>query len=292
MPAAPPPPDSPALSHERHLITPSAASRFSIAKCSTDDTGPFESEEQAEPELAAARARLASLQARFKAEEQQGLLVVLQGFDGAGKDRVIRDVIGAMDPAGVRVHHFTAPSGEEEAHDFLWRFHQQTPAKGMVHAFDRSHYEEVIYPRVHDLETDAGLRARLESINDFERLLAREGTVVVKLFLHISKDAQADRVRERLEQREQHVDFSAADVLEREHWDGYQHAFQTMVRATSTAWAPWHVVPADNRWYATTAAALMLVDTLQQIDPEFPGLDPDELKEAGIDPPEGAVIEG
>lgn len=215
MPTAPPPPDSPALSHERHLIRPRAAPRFSIKAHDTADTGPFGSEEDAEPELAAARARLAALQAKLMAEERTGVLVVLQGFDGAGKDHVVRDVIGAMDPAGVGVHNFKKPSGEEQAHDFLWRFHQRTPARGFVQVFDRSHYEEVIVPRVHDLESEDDLRARLESINDFERMLTRESIVVVKLFLHISKDVQAERVQERLEKREMHADFSPADVLER-----------------------------------------------------------------------------
>ena len=291
MPKPPPPPDSPALAHEQHLISPGTAGRFSIAGCSTSDTSPFETEEHATPELKAACARIASLQARLAAEEKHGLLIVLQGFDGAGKDGVIREVIGAMNPAGVRVYNFKKPSGEEAAHDFLWRFHQQTPARGMVHVFDRSHYEEVIFPRVHDLESEEDLRARLESINDFERMLAREGIAVVKIFLHLSEEEQKERVRERLEHRDKHAEFGAPDVLEREHWDGYQHAFESMIRATSTSWAPWHVIPADIRWYSQTAAALLLVDALNELDPEYPGLDPEELKKAGIKAPKGAHIE-
>jgi PPK2 family polyphosphate:nucleotide phosphotransferase len=278
-------PTAPQLADTRHRLEPGA--RFDEDAHDTADTGPYGSEEQGAEALERLRERIGDLQARFLAEESRALLIVLQGFDGAGKDSVITHVASAFDPSGLRVYNFKKPSGEEEAHDFLWRFHQQTPARGMVHVFDRSHYEEVVAARVHDLVPEEQWRARYESINDFERILVREGTVILKFFLHISKDAQAERVRERLERREKQADFSAADVTERERWDEYDEAYEDAVNATSTAWAPWHVIPADHRWYVRTAVAQVIADCLDALDPQFPSLDEEELEEAGIDPPAG-----
>jgi PPK2 family polyphosphate:nucleotide phosphotransferase len=257
---------------------------FSIAGHDTSDTGELGSEREADAALAELRGRIGELQARFLAEEERAMLIVLQGIDGSGKDTVITNVISAFDPGGCRVFSFKQPSGEEAAHDFLWRFHPHTPARGMVHVFDRSYYEEVIAARVHGEVDEDTSAARLESINDFERLLAREGTVILKFFLHISKDAQAERVRERLEQREKQADFSAADVKEREHWDDYDRAYEDAVRATSTDWAPWFAIPADHRHYARVAIASVLRDTLEALDPQFPPLDEEELEEAGLKP--------
>jgi PPK2 family polyphosphate:nucleotide phosphotransferase len=281
MSAAPPRPAGPGLSDARHRVDP--GTRFDVDEHDTTDTGPFGSKEDAEADLAKQRERIADLQDRFMAEAERALLVVLQGFDGAGKDSVISHVISACDPSGVRVFNFKKPAGEEADHDFLWRFHHQAPALGMLHVFDRSHYEEVVAARVHDLVPEEVWRARYESINDFERMLVREGTVILKLFLHISKDAQADRVRERLDKREKQADFSAADVNEREKWDDYDRAYEDAVNATSTEWAPWHVIPADHRWYVRAAAAKLLADTLDALDPQYPKLDAEELEKAGID---------
>jgi len=251
----------------------------------TTDTGAVDTREEAEDELARLRERTADLQSRFSAEASRGLLVVLQGFDGAGKDNVVSRVASACDPAGLRVYHFGKPSGEETAHDFLWRFHQHTPSHGMVHVFDRSHYEQVVSSRVHEEVDEDAVRARYESINDFERLLVREGTVVLKFFLHISKDAQAERVEERLRRREKQVDFAANDVTERERWDAYDEAYEDAVNATSTEWAPWFVIPADHRWAMRVAVAGVLAETLEALDPQYPGLDEQELEEAGVEAP-------
>ena len=255
--------------------------RIDLSAIDTDDTDGL-TEERAQEELASLRERLADLQDRLFAEEERALLIVLQGMDGSGKDHVISHLLSACDPSGLRVHNFKKPAGEEAAHDFLWRFHQQTPAKGMVQVFDRSHYEEVIFPRVHDLVGDEHWKARLDSINDFERMLAREGTAIVKLLMHISHEEQGERIRQRLERREKHADFSAADVKEREHWDAYQRAFQDVLDATSNDVARWHVIPADHKWYVPVAAGRVVVAALEEIDPQYPELDREEVEEAGV----------
>jgi PPK2 family polyphosphate:nucleotide phosphotransferase len=255
--------------------------RIDLSSIDTADTGGL-SEDHAKGELAAQRERLADLQDRLMAEEERALLIVLQGMDASGKDTVISRLLSACDPSGLRVHNFKKPSGEETAHDFLWRFHQQAPPKGIVQVFDRSHYEGVIYPRVHDMLDDDAFAKRLESINDFERMLAREGTVIRKLLLHVSEDEQGDRIRQRLEKREKHADFAAADIQERAHWDAYQQAFQEVLDTTDTEWAPWTVLPADHKWFVPVAAGRVVVDALEEIDPQYPPLDEDEVAEAGL----------
>jgi PPK2 family polyphosphate:nucleotide phosphotransferase len=272
----------PAPGGSRHRLDP--AEPFRITDHDTSASGPYASEDEAGPVLEELLERLAELTDRLGAEAANAILVVLQGFDGAGKDHVISHVLTAIDPSLLHVFSFNTPVGDEVDHDFLWRFHQQTPARGRVHAFDRSYYEEVIGARVHDVVTEQACRARYESINDFERLLARDGTVVLKFFLHIDKDVQAERVRERLRERSKQHEFSAADVQDRDLWDEYDRAYEDALNATGTDVAPWHVVPADERWYACTAVAEALVSALEALDPQYPPLDEDEVREAGLDP--------
>ena len=259
---------------------------FTIAEHDTTDTGPYGSKDEGAAALERLVARLTELQDRFAAQASHALLVVLQGFDGAGKDSVITNVMGACDPAGLHVFSFNKPVGAESEHDFLWRFHQQTPAKGMVHVFDRSYYEDVISARVHGIVDEDTAMVRCGSINDFERILSRDGTIIVKVFLHVSKDKQAERVEERLTKREKHHEFAAADVEDRDLWPQYDRAYEDAVNATSTDVAPWHVVPADRRWYARAAVAEIVVATLEELDPQYPPLDEDEVREAGLDPDE------
>src|ERR687891_1609557 len=210
---------------------------FSLADLDTADTG----NDTDNSELAALVERIADLQARLYAEEQRALLVVLQGIDAAGKDSSVAHVFRGTNPQGVRVYTFKEPSNEEAAHDFLWRYHLHTPAYGMIHVFNRSHYEDVLVVRVKELTEEERWRSRYDSINDFERILARERTVIVKFFLHISKDAQLERFRERLEREDKHYKFSANDVRERRHWDAYQEAYEAAVNLTTTPWAPWNI---------------------------------------------------
>ena len=265
-----------------HLATP--GDTFKIAKHDTTFTGDYANEEDATQALEAAVHRIRDLADRFNAQGSHALLVILQGFDGAGKDTVITNVMSAIDPAELHVFSFNKPVGDEADHDFLWRFHQQTPARGRVHVFDRSYYEEVISARVHDLIDAKQTKSRFESINDFERILAREDTIFLKFFLHVSKDKQADRVRERLLHRNKQHEFAAADVKDRELWTEYERAYENAITHTSTEDAPWHVIPADHRWYARIAVAEILEATLTDLDPQYPPLDEDEVREAGLDP--------
>ena len=215
-------------------------------------------------------AELSELQERLWAENRRSLLVVLQAIDAGGKDGAIRKVFGGVNPQGCRVTSFKAPSEEELAHDFLWRIHSKTPRKGEIGIFNRSHYEDVLVVRVHGLVPKKVWSKRYGVINDFESGLAAAGTTIVKFFLHISKEEQAERFRKRLENPEKHWKFRRADLEEREHWDAYQEAFEDALSKTSTASAPWYVIPADHKWYRDWALLTVLVDTLRTMDPQYP----------------------
>src|SRR3954447_20468196 len=199
-----------------------------LADYDTGDTDDVD-QSQAVAELARRVDRIADLQARLYAEESRAVLIVLQGIDAAGKDSTVKHVFSGTNPQGVRVYTYKEPTPEEAAHDFLWRYHLDAPALGMVHVFNRSHYEDVLVVRVKRLIEEERWRSRYDSINDFERMLARERTVIVKFFLHISKEAQLERFRERLEREDKHYKFSANDVRERRNWDAYQRAFEDML---------------------------------------------------------------
>src|ERR671915_380131 len=251
---------------------------FSLADLDTSDTG----NDTDDSELRELVERIADLQARLYAEEQRSLLVVLQGIDAAGKDSTVAHVFRGTNPQGVRVYSFKEPSNEEAAHDFLWRYHQHTPGNGMIHVFNRSHYEDVLVVRVKGLVEEERWRSRYDSINDFERMLAREGTTVLKFFLHISKDAQLERFQERLEREDKHYKFSANDVRERRNWDAYQEAYEDAVNLTSTPWAPWYVIPSDHKWYRNVVVARTVAGTLEAMNPCWP--EPEEdLEQFALD---------
>jgi PPK2 family polyphosphate:nucleotide phosphotransferase len=248
-----------------------------LADFDTADTGD-DTDDSELPELVE---RIADLQARLYAEEEKALLVVLQGIDAAGKDSSVSHVFRGTNPQGVRVLSFKEPTNEELAHDFLWRYHQHTPADGMIHVFNRSHYEDVLVVRVKGLVEEERWRSRYDSINDFERMLAREGTTILKCFLHISKDAQLERFQERLAREDKHYKFSANDVRERRNWDAYQQAYEDALNATDTEWAPWHIVPADHKWFRNLTVARLVAETLEQMDPKWPPPEEDLEKFAG-----------
>ena len=254
----------------------------SLADQDPADTNGYDDADQARAELAQLVARIADLQARLYAEEQRSLLVVLQGIDAAGKDSSVAHVFRGTNPQGVRVYTFKEPSNEELAHDFLWRYHQHTPGKGMIHVFNRSHYEDVLVVRVKQLVEEQRWRSRYDSINDFERMLAREGTTIVKFFLHISKEAQLERFRERLEREDKHYKFSANDVRERRNWDAYQEAYEDALRCTSTEWAPWYMIPSDHKWYRNLVVARIVCATLDAMDPQWPETD-EELEDYALE---------
>jgi PPK2 family polyphosphate:nucleotide phosphotransferase len=237
----------------------------------TDDVTPDESR----VELAGLAKRIADLQARLYAEESRAVLVVLQGIDAAGKDSSVKHVFSGSNPQGVRVYTYKQPTAQEAAHDFLWRYHQDAPARGMIHVFNRSHYEDVLVVRVKGLTDERRWRSRYDSINDFERMLAREDTVIVKFFLHISKDAQLERFRERLQREDKHYKFSANDVRERRNWDAYQRAYEDAVNLTSTQWAPWYVVPSDHKWFRNLVVARIICATLEAMAPQWPQTHPE-----------------
>ena len=222
--------------------------------------------------------RIDLLQQRLYGEGTRSLLLVLQGLDGAGKDGVIRSVFTGVNPQGVEVHPFRAPSASELAHDYLWRVHAVTPQRGQIGVFNRSHYEDVVTVDVLGVVRKDVLRNRPRQIRDWERMLVDEGTAIVKVFLHVSREEQGARFRERLEDPEKRWKFRAADLDVRKRYDAYMAAYEEAIAETSTEWAPWYVVPADHNWVKALAVATLLADELERIDPELPEPDP------GIDP--------
>ena len=224
---------------------------------------------------------LADYQARLAAQDTYGVLVILQAMDAAGKDGTIKHVMSGVDPQGVSVHSFKVPSAEELDHDYLWRYQQHLPARGEIGIFNRSHYEEVLVVRVHpqlldpqrlppDARGDDIWKRRFREINDWEHYLVDNGIRVVKLFLNLSKGEQRQRFLARIDEPDKHWKFSARDVAERAHWDDYQSAFSQVLSHTSTSWAPWHVIPADRKWFARIAACAVIVQALVEIDPNYP----------------------
>jgi len=227
---------------------------------------------------------LAEMQDRLYAQDRWAVLLVFQAMDAAGKDGTIKHVMSGVNPQGCEVASFKAPSSEELDHDFLWRCMPWLPNRGHIGIFNRSYYEEVLVVRVHpeflagqklppELVTKRIWEERYEDINDFERYLARNGTVIRKFFLHVSKKEQKKRFMERLDQPEKNWKFSAADVRERAHWDEYMEAYEDMIRATATPHAPWYVVPADNKWFTRLVVAAAVVDALEGLDLRYPKVD-------------------
>jgi PPK2 family polyphosphate:nucleotide phosphotransferase len=243
---------------------------FSLADHDPRDTADISGPEEVESDYEELHLEIADLQERLYAEEKQALLIVLQGIDAAGKDGTVKHVLRGTNPAGVRVATFKEPTSEELAHDFLWRYHRDTPAAGTIGVFNRSHYEDVLVVRVKDLAPEELWRSRFDSINDFERMLVREGTTILKFFLHLSKEEQLEKFRERLERTDKYWKWSDNDMKERERWDDYQRAYEEAVNATSTPWAPWYVIPADRRWYRNYVIARILAGTLRTMNPRFP----------------------
>lgn len=214
--------------------------------------------------------RLGVLHDRLYAEGEHSVLLVLQGMDAAGKDGVIRTVFTGVNPQGCRVESFKAPSPIELAHDFLWRVHAVCPSRGEIAIFNRSHYEDVVVVRVRKLVEEKIWRRRYEHIRAFEKLLGGEGTKVVKVFLHESKDAQRKRLQDRIDDPEKRWKFRAGDLDDRALWDDFQAAYEDALRETSTEDAPWYVVPADHNWSRNLCVAEILVDALEQLDPQLP----------------------
>jgi PPK2 family polyphosphate:nucleotide phosphotransferase len=222
------------------------------------------------PATEALAERLADLQEVLWARNEERVLVILQGIDTSGKGGAVEHVFGAVNPAGLRVVSFKAPTGPELARDYLWRVHAHVPASGEIAVFDRSHYEDVFAVRVGRLVPEARWRRRFDHINAFEEMLTDEGTTVVKLFLHISKEEQRERLQARLDQPEKRWKYRASDLDARRRWDDYQEAFEDAISRTSTDHAPWHVIPADKKWYRSWAVASIMVSTLEGLGLTWP----------------------
>jgi PPK2 family polyphosphate:nucleotide phosphotransferase len=261
-------------------------SKLDLSQCDPGDTGDYKKNGQGKEEAKAITEKLIGkldeLQERLFANGNRALLIVLQGMDTSGKDGVIKHVMSGVNPQGCKVVTFKTPSAEELKHDFLWRVHQKAPEKGQIGIFNRSHYEDVLITRVHGLISDKVVRQRFNQINEFEELLSESGTCILKFFLHISKDEQKKRLEERICDPEKRWKFSEADLEERKLWENYKAAFEAMMAATSTDQAPWHIVPANYKWYRNLVIADCVVDALENMKLKTPpapeGIDFDTLK--------------
>jgi len=242
-----------------------------LSDWSTDSTDGFDGTKDARAALLASlNEQLSDLQQMLYAESKHKVLVVLQGMDTSGKDGTIKHVFRTINPLGVRVANFKRPNDVELAHDYLWRVHEQAPRDGRITIFNRSHYEDVLVVRVNDLVPRPVWQRRFEHIRNFEQMLADEGTTIIKLFLHISKDEQRARLQERLDNPAKHWKFEHGDVTERAHWDAYTEAYEQAISETSTDDAPWYVIPGNHKWYRNLVVSQLLVEKLGALDMRYP----------------------
>ena len=263
---------------------------FRLKDIDPGDTGSLKSNENAREWLERGVARLSDLQEKLYAQDKWALLLIFQAMDAAGKDGTIKHVMSGVNPQGCQVFSFKTPSSEELDHDFLWRTMRCLPERGRIGIFNRSYYEETLVVRVHpellehqklppSLVTKDIWQERFEDINAFERYLSRNGIVIRKFFLHVSREEQRQRFLSRLDEPEKNWKFSSADAREREHWDAYMAAYEDLLRNTSTRHSPWYVVPADNKWFTRLVVAAAVVDTLESLDLHFPKVDAEKRKD-------------
>ncbi|MDU5273090.1 MAG: polyphosphate kinase 2 family protein [Finegoldia magna] len=254
--------------------------KVDLEKFSTKKDDSYSKKEVKEEILPQNLKKMFEFQEKLYAENKRGILVVLQAMDAAGKDSLVKKVFTALNPAGCKVTSFKQPSTEELDHDYLWRITKATPAYGEVGIFNRSHYEDVLVTRVHNLvnkkNDDEFWKKRFEDINAFEKYLDNNGIKVVKFFLHVSKDEQKERLLDRINLEEKHWKFAASDILERENWDDYHRAYEDMLEHTSTDYAPWYVIPADNKWFTRFVVSEVMLDLFKQLDPHVPELSKEE----------------
>jgi PPK2 family polyphosphate:nucleotide phosphotransferase len=264
--------------------------KFRLKDFDPEDTGQIDSKEEAERLLAAGITSLAELQDKLYAQNCWAVLLIFQAMDAAGKDGAIKHVMSGVNPQGVQVYSFKTPSTEELDHDYLWRTSQRLPGRGRIGIFNRSYYEEVLVVRVHpevlknerippSLVTKDIWEERFQDIHCFERYLGRNGIIVRKFFLNISKKEQKRRFLARLDHPEKNWKFSSADVRERQYWKDYMKAYEDMIVNTATAKAPWYVVPADNKWFTRVVVAAAIVETLEDLKVSYPTVDPEKRKE-------------
>ena len=244
--------------------------KVSLKRIATDDTGSFKTKEDGEAAIAKNAGKLPALQDRFYAEASRSILVILQAMDAGGKDGAIRHVFSSVDPQGCFVTSFKAPSTLERSHDFLWRHHLACPSKGMIGIHNRSHYEAVLVERVRDLAPKSMWSSRYEAINAFEESLVSEGTIILKFFLHISKQEQRERLQARVDDKQKHWKFNPEDLKEREYWDDYQTAYADALSKCSTKAAPWYCIPSDRKWFRNWAIGDILLRAMEKVDPKYP----------------------
>lgn len=260
-----PPPDP---NYPRYRVEP--GHWLKLGDVDADESEHYTRKKDVADELDRQRERIRDLQARLYGERRQSLLIVLQAIDTGGKDGTIRGVFQGVNPQGCQVWSFKAPGPEELEHDFLWRYHLKAPPRGMITIFNRSHYEDVLVVRVKHLVPEDVWRPRYDLINEFEEMLARSNTTVIKFYLHISKAEQKHRLESRLKDPNKHWKFSSGDLKERAYWDEYMAAFEDALNHCSTGHAPWYVVPANKKWYRNLVVARTIADTLEAMAPQFP----------------------
>ncbi len=253
---------------QTHQIIPGET--IQLETLPTDGKQFHDGRETAVTEFKAYRRELIEWQQKLYAEGQQKLLIVFQAMDAGGKDGTIRNVFRGVNPQGVRVTSFKVPSKEEAAHDFLWRIHKAVPGQGMIGVFNRSHYEDVLVVRVHNYVPESVWRPRYEQINQFEKLLHDTGTRILKFFLHISKAEQKERFQSRLNEPSKNWKFSVEDLEKRKFWGDYMAAYEEMVQQCTTGYAPWHVIPANQKWYRNLVITRIIVETLREMNPQYP----------------------
>jgi PPK2 family polyphosphate:nucleotide phosphotransferase len=264
---------------------------FRIKKASTNETSLCDDKKTAKEKMKENAEKLDELQQKLYAEKKEGLIIVFQAMDAAGKDGTITNVLQCLSPHGVYEAAFKSPSSTELAHDYLWRIAAQVPAKGEIAIFNRSHYEDVLIGKVKRLyesqaqarriDLDEVIENRYEDIRNFEKYLWNNNIRIIKIFLNVSKDEQARRFLSRIEEPEKNWKFSSGDVEEREYWDAYQKAYEDAINETSTTYSPWYVVPADHKWYMRYVVSEIILETLKDMDPRYPEVTGERLKEFG-----------
>ncbi|MFO7538547.1 MAG: polyphosphate kinase 2 family protein [Chloroflexota bacterium] len=255
---------------DTHLVHAQQAAGLRLKNITPRGRTFHDDRQEAEAEFRQLRREFVDWQERLYAEDKQSLLLVFQAIDAGGKDGVIRNILQGVNPQGVRVESFKVPTKHELARDFLWRIHKAVPPRGLIGIFNRSHYEDVLVVRVDEIVPEAVWRPRYEHINNFERMLHDSGTRILKFFLHISKNQQRKRFQARLDDTSKNWKFDVGDLDKRQQWDEYMIVFEEMLQQTSTAHAPWYVIPGNQKWYRNLAVMRVIIDTLREMDPQYP----------------------
>ncbi|MEJ2504881.1 MAG: polyphosphate kinase 2 family protein [Ignavibacteriaceae bacterium] len=274
------------INHKKYFVKHNE--KLNLSKISTSDTDGLKSKKDAESKLTKNIKELAELQAKLYAQDKYAVLIVFQAMDAAGKDGMIKHVMTGLNPQGTQVFSFKQPSKTELDHGYLWRINNSLPEKGRIGIFNRSHYEDVLVVRVHDFIKDQKIpdkfkngkiwKQRYKQINDFERYLYENGTIILKFFLHISKEEQKKRFLKRINNPTKNWKFSEADLKERTFWNDYQNAYEEALSSTSKSNAPWYVIPSDKKWYARLVVSEIIIGKMKSLKPDFPKLDREKLK--------------